>query len=82
MVSWHLSPDYGLIASACYFRALLEADVSLPVVRRFVKNVEEKAFGIQVWLNSLLLSSESAVLAQTIIYQKKIFMEKFQLTSQ
>ncbi len=29
-------------------RALLEADVSLPVVRRFVKKVEEKALGMQV----------------------------------
>ncbi len=29
-------------------RALLEADVSLPVVRRFIKKVEEKALGQQV----------------------------------
>ena len=29
-------------------RALLEADVSLPVVRRFVKKIEEKAVGIKV----------------------------------
>ena len=29
-------------------RALLEADVSLPVVRRFIKNVEQKAVGIKV----------------------------------
>ena len=29
-------------------RALLEADVSLPVVRRFMKRVEEKAVGQQV----------------------------------
>ena len=29
-------------------RALLEADVSLPVVRRFVKRVEEKAVGADV----------------------------------
>lgn len=29
-------------------RALLEADVSLPVVRRFVKRVEEKALGQEV----------------------------------
>jgi signal recognition particle GTPase len=29
-------------------RALLEADVSLPVVRRFVKKVEERAVGQQV----------------------------------
>jgi len=29
-------------------RALLEADVSLPVVRRFMKKVEEKALGQQV----------------------------------
>jgi len=29
-------------------RALLEADVSLPVVRRFIKNVEDKAVGIKV----------------------------------
>jgi signal recognition particle subunit SRP54 len=29
-------------------RALLEADVSLPVVRRFVKKVEEKALGQEV----------------------------------
>ena len=29
-------------------RALLEADVSLPVVRRFVKRVEEKAIGTDV----------------------------------
>mmetsp|Transcript_6365 Transcript_6365/g.14123 ORF Transcript_6365/g.14123 Transcript_6365/m.14123 type:complete len:540 (+) Transcript_6365:46-1665(+) len=29
-------------------RALLEADVSLPVVRRFIKRVEEKALGQQV----------------------------------
>jgi len=29
-------------------RALLEADVSLPVVRRFVKSVEEKAVGVKV----------------------------------
>ena len=29
-------------------RALLEADVSLPVVRRFMKKVEEKALGVQV----------------------------------
>jgi hypothetical protein len=28
-------------------RALLEADVSLPVVRRFMKRVEEKALGQQ-----------------------------------
>ena len=29
-------------------RALLEADVSLPVVRRFIKNVEAKAIGVKV----------------------------------
>jgi len=29
-------------------RALLEADVSLPVVRRFIKSVEEKAVGVKV----------------------------------
>ena len=29
-------------------RALLEADVSLPVVRRFVKRVEERALGMEV----------------------------------
>lgn len=29
-------------------RALLEADVSLPVVRRFIKKVEEKAAGLEV----------------------------------
>ena len=29
-------------------RALLEADVSLPVVRRFIKNVEAKAVGVKV----------------------------------
>lgn len=29
-------------------RALLEADVSLPVVRRFIKKVEERALGMQV----------------------------------
>ena len=29
-------------------RALLEADVSLPVVRRFVKKIEEKALGVEV----------------------------------
>jgi|TARA_B110000305_G_C19440035_1_gene641276 signal recognition particle subunit SRP54 len=29
-------------------RALLEADVSLPVVRRFIANVEKKAIGVQV----------------------------------
>lgn len=29
-------------------RALLEADVSLPVVRRFIKKVEERAAGIEV----------------------------------
>ena len=29
-------------------RALLEADVSLPVVRRFIKKVEEKSLGKQV----------------------------------
>lgn len=29
-------------------QALLQADVSLPVVRRFVKNVEEKAVGVNV----------------------------------
>eukprot|EP00877_Chromochloris_zofingiensis_P011891 jgi/Chrzof1/6956/Cz02g05130.t1_CPSRP54A[v5.2] len=29
-------------------RALLEADVSLPVVRRFVKRIEDKALGIEV----------------------------------
>lgn len=29
-------------------RALLEADVSLPVVRRFVKQLEEKALGREV----------------------------------
>jgi signal recognition particle subunit SRP54 len=29
-------------------RALLEADVSLPVVRRFVKRVEERALGLEV----------------------------------
>lgn len=29
-------------------RALLEADVSLPVVRAFVKSVEEKAAGVEV----------------------------------
>lgn len=29
-------------------RALLEADVSLPVVRRFIKKVEEKALGQEV----------------------------------
>ena len=29
-------------------RALLEADVSLPVVRRFVAKVEEKALGLEV----------------------------------
>ncbi len=29
-------------------RALLEADVSLPVVRRFVKKLEEKALGVEV----------------------------------
>jgi signal recognition particle subunit SRP54 len=31
-------------------RALLEADVSLPVVRRFVAKVEEKALGLEVRL--------------------------------
>lgn len=29
-------------------RALLEADVSLPVVRRFIKNIEQKAIGTRV----------------------------------
>ena len=29
-------------------RALLEADVSLPVVRRFVKRVEERCLGLEV----------------------------------
>ena len=29
-------------------RALLEADVSLPVVRRFIKSVEEKSIGVKV----------------------------------
>ncbi len=29
-------------------RALLEADVSLPVVRRFVKRIEERALGVEV----------------------------------
>ena len=29
-------------------RALLEADVSLPVVRRFIKSVEAKAVGVKV----------------------------------
>jgi signal recognition particle subunit SRP54 len=29
-------------------RALLEADVSLPVVRGFVKRVQEKALGVKV----------------------------------
>jgi signal recognition particle subunit SRP54 len=29
-------------------RALLEADVSLPVVRRFIKKVEERALGLEV----------------------------------
>lgn len=29
-------------------RALLEADVSLPVVRRFIKKVEERALGTKV----------------------------------
>jgi len=29
-------------------RALLEADVSLPVVRRFIKKVEETALGLEV----------------------------------
>lgn len=31
-------------------RALLEADVSLPVVRRFIKKVEERALGLEVSL--------------------------------
>jgi signal recognition particle subunit SRP54 len=31
-------------------RALLEADVSLPVVRRFIKKVEERALGLEVRL--------------------------------
>lgn len=31
-------------------RALLEADVSLPVVRRFIKKVEERAQGLEVRL--------------------------------
>lgn len=34
-------------------RALLEADVSLPVVRRFVKKVEETALGQKVGLRTL-----------------------------
>jgi hypothetical protein len=42
-------------------RALLEADVSLPVVRRFMKRVEEKALGQQVghgvlWFHDTRLS--------------------------
>ncbi len=32
-------------------RALLEADVSLPVVRRFIKKVEERALGLEVRCN-------------------------------
>jgi signal recognition particle subunit SRP54 len=36
-------------------RALLEADVSLPVVRRFIKKVEERAAGIEVSRVLLLL---------------------------
>jgi signal recognition particle GTPase len=31
-------------------RALLEADVSLPVVRRFITKVEERALGLEVRL--------------------------------
>lgn len=37
-------------------RALLEADVSLPVVRRFVKRIEDKALGIEVRVQSSGLS--------------------------
>jgi hypothetical protein len=34
-------------------RALLEADVSLPVVRRFIKKVEEQAAGLEVSSHSM-----------------------------
>jgi len=35
-------------------RALLEADVSLPVVRRFIKKVEERALGEEVRCSSMI----------------------------
>lgn len=51
-------------------RALLEADVSLPVVRRFIKKVEERAMGLEVrgkleqrcWHNCLKAASSIATL--------------------
>lgn len=43
--------QFGLTRSALFFCIAKEADVSLPVVRRFVKRVEEAAIGVKVRLN-------------------------------